>query len=47
MGDENQKKVEAEPLAQPSEQSVKNEPTPERAREEKQKQEDEACRKGS
>jgi hypothetical protein len=36
-----------EPLAQPSEGPLKNEPTPERAREEKEKQEEEACPKGS
>lgn len=34
-----------QPLAQPSEGPLKNEPTPERANEEKAKQEDEACRK--
>ena len=35
-----------QPLAQPSEAPLKNEPTPERAREEKDKQEQEACPKG-
>ncbi len=41
MGDENPKerKNEAEPIAQPSEEPAKIVPTPERAREEKQKQE--------
>lgn len=37
---------EKQPLAQPSEGPAKNEPTPERAREEKAKQEDDACREG-
>ena len=39
------KKDEQEPLAQPSEAPLKNEPTPERAREEKEKQAQEACPK--
>jgi hypothetical protein len=40
----NGEKQNEEPKAQPSEGPAKNEPTPERAREEKEKQEREACR---
>jgi hypothetical protein len=42
MGNESKTEPQ-EPLAQPSEAPLKNEPTPERAREEKAKQEEEAC----
>jgi hypothetical protein len=45
MGTEKEKQEKGDTLAQPSEAPLKNEPTPERAREEKAKQEEEACRK--
>jgi hypothetical protein len=47
VDNKNPKQSDHQPLAQPSEGPLKNEPTPERAREEKEKQEEEACPKGS
>ena len=41
------KQTNDQPLGRPSEGPLKNEPTPERAREEKDKQAQEACPQGS